>query len=123
MLSNIQSTISGVISGLGKLVLLYTGISQVINADLTLGSYMAFTTLAGYFMEPVSNLVSLQLSIQEANISMRRISEILDYEREIGMDEGRNDACGRKLVIQIQWFKKYMWYTSRCIFYTFRNCF
>lgn len=91
MLSNIQSTISSVISGLGKLVLLYTGISQVINADLTLGSYMAFTTLAGYFMEPVSNLVSLQLSIQEANISMRRLSEILDYEREIGMDEGNDE--------------------------------
>lgn len=91
MLSNIQSTISSVISGLGNLVLLYTGISQVINADLTLGSYMAFTTLAGYFMEPVSNLVSLQLSIQEANISMRRISEILDYEREIGMDEGSDE--------------------------------
>ena len=90
-LSNIQSTISSVISGLGNLVLLYTGISQVINADLTLGSYMAFTTLAGYFMEPVSNLVSLQLSIQEANISMRRISEILDYEREIGMDEGSDE--------------------------------
>ena len=91
MLSNIQSTISSVISGLGNLVLLYTGISQVINADLTLGSYMAFTTLAGYFMEPVSNLVSLQLSIQEANISMIRISEILDYEREIGMDEGSDE--------------------------------
>lgn len=91
MLSNIQSTISSVISGLGNLVLLYTGISQVINADLTLGSYMAFTTLAGYFMEPVSNLVSLQLSIQEANISMRRISEILDYEREIVMDEGSDE--------------------------------
>ena len=91
MLSNIQSTISSVISGLGNLVLLYTGISQVINADLTLGSYMAFMTLAGYFMEPVSNLVSLQLSIQEANISMRRISEILDYEREIGMDEGSDE--------------------------------
>lgn len=91
MLSNIQSTISSVISGLGNLVLLYTGISQVINADLTLGSYMAFTTLAGYFMEPVSNLVSLQLSIQEANISMRRLSEILDYEREIGMDEGSDE--------------------------------
>lgn len=91
MLSNIQSTISSVISGLGNLVLLYTGISQVINVDLTLGSYMAFTTLAGYFMEPVSNLVSLQLSIQEANISMRRLSEILDNVREIGMDEGSDE--------------------------------
>ncbi len=43
---------------------------------------MAFTTLAGYFTEPVSNLVGLQLSIQEANISMKRLSEILDYEKE-----------------------------------------
>ena len=33
-------------------------------------------------MNPVGRLVSLQLSIQEANISMKRISEIMDYERE-----------------------------------------
>lgn len=33
-------------------------------------------------MDPISNLVSLQLSIQEANISMKRLSEIMDYDRE-----------------------------------------
>ncbi|MFR3037932.1 MAG: ATP-binding cassette domain-containing protein [Agathobacter rectalis] len=38
--------------------------------------------MAGYFMDPIGNLVSLQLSIQEANISMKRLSEIMDYERE-----------------------------------------
>ena len=82
MLSNVQSTISSVISGAGNLVMLYVGIMQVINNSLTLGSYMAFMTLAGYFMDPIGNLVSLQLSIQEANISMKRLSEIMDYERE-----------------------------------------
>ena len=86
MLSNVQGTISSVISGIGNLVLVYVGISSVINGDMTLGSYMAFTTLAGYFMEPIGNLVNLQLSIQEANISMKRLSEILDYEREAGME-------------------------------------
>ncbi len=86
MLSNVQGTISGIISGLGNLVLMYVGIMQVINNDLTLGSYMAFMTLSGYFMDPVGNLVSLQLSIQEANISMKRLSEIMDYEREPGME-------------------------------------
>ena len=86
MLSNVQGTISSVISGVGNLVLLYVGISQVINGNITLGSYMAFMTLAGYFMDPVGNLVNLQLSIQEANISMKRLSEILDYEREAGME-------------------------------------
>ena len=82
MLSNVQGIISSVISGAGNLVMLYVGIMQVINNSLTLGSYMVFMTLAGYFMDPIGNLVSLQLSIQEANISMKRLSEIMDYERE-----------------------------------------
>lgn len=90
MLSNIQSTISSLISGVGNLVLTYVGIMQVIDGNITLGSMMAFMTLSGYFMDPVGRLVSLQLSIQEANISMKRISEILDYERE--QDEEKEEC-------------------------------
>lgn len=82
MLSNIQETIAQVITAVGNLFLIYFGLTQVIRGEITLGSMMAFTTLAGYFTAPVSSLVSLQLSIQEANISMRRLSEILDYEKE-----------------------------------------
>lgn len=82
MLSNVQGIISDLISTVGNLVLMYFGIMQVIDGKITLGSFMAFNTLAGYFMEPVSNLVSLQLSLQEANISMKRFSEILDYDEE-----------------------------------------
>lgn len=88
MLSNIQGTISSSISTLGNLVLMYFGVMQVINNDTTLGSMMAFMTLSGYFMDPVGRLVGLQLDIQEANISMRRITEILDYERE---QEGKEE--------------------------------
>lgn len=84
ILSNVQGSVSSLISGVGNLVLIYAGIMQVMDENITLGSMMAFMTLAGYFMSPVGRLVSLQLSIQEANISMRRISEILDYEREQG---------------------------------------
>lgn len=90
MLSNIQGVISSLISGVGNLVLTYFGIMQVIDGNITLGGMMAFMTLAGYFMDPVSSLVSLQLSIQEANISMRRISEIMDYEREQERKEGKS---------------------------------
>ncbi|RDY28455.1 peptidase domain-containing ABC transporter [Lachnotalea glycerini] len=82
MLSNIQGSISGTISSVGNLILMYFGIMQVINNDTTLGAMMAFMTLSGYFMDPVSRLVGLQLQIQEANISMKRMTEILDYEEE-----------------------------------------
>ena len=92
MLSNVQGSISSVISGMGNLILLYVGITQVINSELTLGSYMAFMSLAGYFMDPIANLINLQLSVQEANISMKRLAEIMDYRRESGMEENREKA-------------------------------
>ena len=82
MLSNVQGSISGLISTAGNLIMMYFGIMQVIDGNLSLGSLMAFTTMAGYFMDPVGRLVSLQLQIQEANISMRRLTEILDYDTE-----------------------------------------
>lgn len=82
MLSNIQGTISGAIQTIGNLFLMYFGIKQVLKGNITLGSLMAFMTLSSYFMDPVGRLVGLQLQIQEAGISMKRISEILDYDRE-----------------------------------------
>ncbi len=59
MLSNVQGAISSLVSTVGNLVLMYFGIMQVIDNDITLGSMMAFITLSGYFMDPVERLVSL----------------------------------------------------------------
>ena len=88
----------------GNLALLYVGISQVINDKLTLGSFIAFTTLSAYFMNPVSNLVGLQLSIQEANLSMKRLSEIMDYKGEQGdgYSSGNNINLPKKIVTNLK---------------------
>lgn len=82
MLSNVQGSISSLISTAGNLILMYFGIKQVIDGKLSLGSLMAFTTMANYFMDPVGRLVGLQLQIQEASISMKRLTEIMDYDTE-----------------------------------------
>ena len=82
ILSNSQNLISGIISTAGNLAIMYFGIRGVIDTKFTIGSFMAFNTMMGYFMSPISNLVSLQLSLQEANISMKRFAEILDYSEE-----------------------------------------
>lgn len=82
VLSNIQGSISGVVSSVGNLVLMYIGARMIMNGDITLGSLMAFSTLSGYFMDPIGRLIGLQLSIQEASISLKRISEIYEVEKE-----------------------------------------
>ena len=40
-----------------NMVTTYVGITQVLNGQLTLGGYMAFSTLSGYFTSPVSELI------------------------------------------------------------------
>ena len=66
----------------------YVGISQVLHGEMTLGGFMAFSTLSSYFTSPLSNLIGLQMSIQEAGISMKRLTEIMDYPAEDEANEG-----------------------------------
>ncbi|MBX4271774.1 peptidase domain-containing ABC transporter [Clostridium estertheticum] len=89
VLSNIQGSISSAISTIGNLVLMFLGATMVIDGKTTLGSLMAFISLSGYFMGPIGRLVGLQLSIQEAGISLKRISEIYEVEKE--QDETKVD--------------------------------
>ncbi len=86
-LSTGQSLISSLISTILGMVTTYVGIMQVLNGQLTLGGYMAFSTLSSYFTSPISELISMQMSIQEASISMKRLTEIMDYESEQKPDQ------------------------------------
>jgi ATP-binding cassette subfamily B protein len=62
------------------------GAIAIIDGKLTLGDFIVFQTLSGYFTSPVQNLVSLQLTYQEAQISMNRLSELMDLETEENKD-------------------------------------
>ena len=82
-----QSLISSLISTILGMVTTYVGIMQVLNGQMTLGGYMAFSTLSSYFTSPISDLIGMQMSIQEASISMKRLTEIMDYESEQKEDQ------------------------------------
>ena len=83
-----QGLISTFISTGFSMLTTYVGISQVLHGEMTLGGFMAFSTLSSYFTSPLSNLIGLQMSIQEAGISMKRLTEIMDYPAEDENDEG-----------------------------------
>ncbi|WGX76898.1 ABC transporter transmembrane domain-containing protein [Paraclostridium bifermentans] len=87
VLSNVQGSISSGVSTVGNLVLMFIGANLVMDGKITLGSLMAFTSLSGYFMDPIGRLIGLQLSIQEASISLKRISEIYEVEKEQAIDD------------------------------------
>lgn len=80
--SNIQGSISGFLGNIGDLVLMGIAALFVINGEITLGSMMAFMSLSNYFMDPIGRLVSLQMQIQEADIAMKRMSELYELNPE-----------------------------------------
>ena len=87
-ISTTQGLISSFISTGFSMLTTYVGISQVLNGEMTLGGFMAFSTLSSYFTSPLSNLIGLQMQIQEASISMKRLTEIMDYPAEYETAEG-----------------------------------
>ena len=90
-ISTTQSLITSFISTGFTMLTTFVGIGQVLDGQITLGSFMAFSTLSSYFTNPISNLVNLQMQIQEASISMKRLTEIMDYEPEQTADQEHID--------------------------------
>ena len=91
-ISTTQGLISSFISTGFSMLTTYVGISQVLNGEMTLGGFMAFSTLSSYFTSPLSNLIGLQMQIQEASISMKRLTEIMDYPSEYETAEGMEQS-------------------------------
>ena len=91
-ISTTQGLISSFISTGFSMLTTYVGITQVLNGEMTLGGFMAFSTLSSYFTSPLSNLIGLQMQIQEASISMKRLTEIMDYPAEYETAEGTEQS-------------------------------
>ncbi|WP_207648424.1 peptidase domain-containing ABC transporter [Anaerobranca gottschalkii] len=82
VLQNVQGFISTFINSLGNIFLLGIGALYIIDGKMTIGDLLVFQTLSQFFIEPVQNLVGLQITFQEAQVAMNRLSELMGLERE-----------------------------------------
>lgn len=81
---------SGLIAGQGialvqKLtaaLLLWWGVNEVLNGELTPGQLVAFNMLAGHVTQPVLRLAQIWQDFQHTLIALRRVGDILDEPRE-----------------------------------------
>ncbi|MGF7041842.1 peptidase domain-containing ABC transporter [Mucilaginibacter lappiensis] len=84
--SNMNSVFSGtsseLISRLLTIVLLWVGAGFVMDNTITPGELLSFYTLIGYFTGPVSSLIGMNRTVQDAVIAADRLFEIMDLERE-----------------------------------------
>jgi ATP-binding cassette subfamily B protein len=84
--SNMNSVFSGtsseLVSRMLTIVLLWVGAGFVMDNTITPGELLSFYTLVGYFTGPVSSLIGMNRTVQDAVIAADRLFEIMDLERE-----------------------------------------
>jgi ATP-binding cassette subfamily B protein len=70
------------INRLFVIILLWIGSSFVIDKFITPGELLSFYAIIGYFTSPISSLVQMNKTIQNASIAADRLFEIMDLEKE-----------------------------------------
>ena len=88
-LSNMGSlamAFSGTFQRLMTITVLYLGVKQVIDNQLTIGQLIAFQMFAGQFTGPFLRLVNLWNEFQQALLAVDRLSDILNNPTEVRSD-------------------------------------
>jgi ATP-binding cassette subfamily B protein len=73
---------SNLVAGFATILLLWIGSVLVFSQEVTPGQLMLLYSLFGYLLGPLSNLVMMNHTIQDALIAADRLFQILDIEQE-----------------------------------------
>ncbi len=91
-LGNAQNAIQGFISSCGTLALYWYGSFLIFQNQMSLGQLISFITLSGFFLGPLSRLLTMQSYWQEVFVSAERLSDILDMDEENLLDDSKEDV-------------------------------
>ena len=91
-LGNLQNGIQTFISSCGTLAIYWAGSFLIFQNKITLGQLISFTTLSGYFLWPLSRLLTMQSYWQEVFVSAERLSDVLDITEEDENQTNTDDA-------------------------------
>ncbi|QTD36734.1 peptidase domain-containing ABC transporter [Polaribacter batillariae] len=88
-LEQYQNVGSGFINELKNILITVLSAKLVINGDITLGMMLAITYIVGQLNSPIAQLISFVRELQDAKISLERLSEIHEKEDEEPINEER----------------------------------
>lgn len=86
------------IGTIGAGLILWRGGINVINGAITLGEFSFFTTLGGFFFEPINNLARIFAEIQSAQAAVERVITLMDTDPDITDSEEVSAIYGDEFV-------------------------
>lgn len=87
VLEQTQTIGSSVINELKNIFIVFISAKLVIDGDITLGMMMAISSIVGNLNGPITQLIGFVRELQDAKISLARLSEIHEKEDEVQQEE------------------------------------
>ena len=82
---NFQNIMKNVVNDIGMLIIIFISSNLVMKNALSLGSLVAFNSLICYFLEPIKNILDININLKQATNSFNRINEILTEDNNKGI--------------------------------------
>ena len=80
---NCETFFKNLIFYLGNLLIIYLGILEIKENNLSITSLITYINLLNYFTNPIKNIVDLSLVYKNAKESLRRVLELYQIPKEI----------------------------------------
>lgn len=77
-------------SNIAQAIVLFYGVSLIINGNLTVGLLVSYVSYVGRFYDPIRHVASIWSTFQIALAGWDRISEILNLKSELKITESEN---------------------------------
>ena len=84
ILGSSAGEVGNFLNQLSSLLIIWVGVYQVVNGEISLGQMIAFRIISGYVTGPILRLSSLWQGFQQVGISMERLADIVDQIPEAG---------------------------------------
>ena len=91
VLEQTQTAGSSVINELKNIFITVLSAKLVVDGDITLGMMLAINSIVGSLNGPISQLIGFVREVQDAKISLARLSEIHEKEDEIQQEENQTN--------------------------------
>lgn len=102
VLEQTQTIGSSVINELKNIFIIFLSAKLVIDGQITLGMMMAISSIVGSLNGPIAQLIGFVREVQDAKISLARLSEIHDKEDEMQQEVYQTQEIPKDCAIEIK---------------------
>lgn len=81
-LYNLENFIKDMINYLGITIITLVSVLYTLEGNMTLGQVITYHSMIIYFLEPIKNIIEMELILKKTKISIDRINELYDVEEE-----------------------------------------